>query len=51
MLKKIALGALLTGLVAVLIWGAVIRTNAVNGEGAGETGRRGQVTAHGGERR
>ena len=44
MLKKIALGALLTGLVAVLIWGAVIRTNAVSGEGAGETGRRGQVT-------
>jgi len=45
MLKKIALGALLTGLVAVLIWGAVIRTNAVNGAGAAETGRRGQVTA------
>ena len=31
MLKKIVTGALLTGLVAVLIWGAVIRTNAVNG--------------------
>jgi hypothetical protein len=45
MLKKIALGVLLTGLVAVLIWGAVIRTNAVNGAGAAETGRRGQVTA------
>ena len=45
MLKKIALGALLTGLVAVLVWGAVIRTNAVSGAGAGETGRRGQVTA------
>ncbi len=44
MLKKIALGALLTGLVAVLIWGAVIRTNAVSSEGAGETGRRGQAT-------
>jgi len=45
MLKKIALGVLLTGLVAVLIWGAVIRTNAVNGAGASETGRRVQVTA------
>jgi len=45
MLKKIALGTLLTGLVAVLIWGAVIRTNAVSGAGAAETGRRGQVTA------
>jgi hypothetical protein len=44
MLKKIAIGALLTGLVAVLIVGAVNRTNAVSGEGAGETGRRGQVT-------
>jgi hypothetical protein len=44
MLKKIALGALLTGLVAVLIVGAVNRTNAKSGEGAGETGRRGQVT-------
>ena len=46
MLKKIALGALLTSLVAVLIWGAVIRTNAVNGEGAGETGRRGRTTEY-----
>ena len=45
MLKKIALSALLTGLVAVLIWGAVIRTNAVSGAGAAEAGRRGQVTA------
>ena len=39
MLKKIALGALLTGLVAVLIWGAVIRTNAVNGAGSAYQGR------------
>jgi len=44
MLKKIAMGALLTGLVAVLILGAVNRTNAVSGEAAGETGRRGQAT-------
>lgn len=44
MLKKIALGALLTGLVAVLIVGAVIRTNAQSGPAAGETGRRGQAT-------
>ena len=44
MLKKIVLGALLTGLVAVLILGAVNRTNAVSGEGAGGTGRRGQTT-------
>ncbi len=44
MLKKIAMGALLTGLVAVLILGAVIRTNAVSGESAGETGRRGRTT-------
>ena len=44
MLKKVALGALLTGLVAVLIVGAVNRTNAKSGEAAGETGRRGQVT-------
>ena len=32
MLKKIVLGALLTGLVAVLIVGAVNRTNAKSGE-------------------
>ena len=44
MLKKIALGALLTGLVAVLIWGAVIRTNARSSAGAGETGRGGRAT-------
>ena len=44
MLKKIVLGALLTGLVAVLIVGAVNRTNAKSGEGAGETGRHGQAT-------
>ena len=43
MLKKIVMGALLTGLVAVLILGAVNRTNAVSGGGAGETGRRGQT--------
>lgn len=46
MLKKIALGVLFTGLVAVLIWGAVIRTNAKSGEGAGEIGRRGQATEY-----
>lgn len=44
MLKKIALGALLAGLVAVLVWGAVIRTNARGGESAGEAGRFGRVT-------
>ena len=44
MLKKIAMGALLTGLVAVLILGAVNRTNAVSGEGAGEIERRGRTT-------
>jgi len=44
MLKKIVLGALLIGLVALLIVGAVNRTNAKSGEGAGETGRRGQAT-------
>lgn len=43
MLKKIAMGALLTGLVGVLILGAVNRTNAVSGGGAGETGRRGRT--------
>lgn len=46
MLKKIALGALLTGLVAVLIWGGVNRTNARSGEVAGETGRHGQATEY-----
>lgn len=46
MLKKIALGALLIGLVAVLILGAVNRTNAVGGEGAGGTGHRGQTTGN-----
>jgi len=46
MLKKIALGALLTGLVAVLVVGAVNRTNAVSGDAAGETGRHGQGTAY-----
>jgi hypothetical protein len=44
MLKKIVIGALLTGLVAVLVVGAVNRTNAKSGEGTGETGRRGQAT-------
>ena len=43
MLKKIAVGALLAGLVGVLIFGAVNRTNAVSGESAGETGRRGRT--------
>lgn len=43
MLKKIALGALMTGLVAVLVVGAVNRTNAVSGDASGETGRRGQT--------
>ncbi len=43
MLKKIVLGALLTGLVAVLVWGAVNRTNAKGSESSGETGRRNQV--------
>ena len=46
MLKKIALGALLTGLVAVLIWGAVIRTSAKSGGGAEETERRGRATEY-----
>jgi hypothetical protein len=46
MLKKIALGALLTGLVAVLIWGAVNRTNAKSGEGAETTERRGRATEY-----
>ena len=46
MLKKIALGTLLTGLVAVLIWGAVIRTNAKTGEGADQLGRRGRATEY-----
>lgn len=40
MLKKIALGALLTGLVAVLVLGAVIRTQAKTGESAAEAGGR-----------
>ncbi len=44
MLKKIALGALLTGLVAVLVLGAVIRTNAKTNEVAGEGGRHGRTT-------
>lgn len=47
MLKKIALGALLTGLVAVLIWGAVNRTNAVSGQAFGEGGRHGQAAGYG----
>lgn len=44
MLKKIALGALLTGLVAVLIWGAINRTNAIAGRGNGDAGHRGWST-------
>lgn len=44
MLKKILLGALLTGLVAVLIGGAVIRTNAKTNETAGGGGRHGWTT-------
>ncbi len=40
MLKKIALGVLLTGLVAVLVLGAVIRTQAKTGESAAEAGGR-----------
>lgn len=44
MLKKIALGVLLTGLVAVLVLGAVIRTNAKTSKVAGEGGRHGRLT-------
>lgn len=44
MLKKIALGALLTGLVAVLIWGAINRTNAIASRGEGGAGHRGWST-------
>lgn len=44
MLKKIVLGVLLTGLVAVLIGGAVIRTNAKTNEAAGVGGRHGWTT-------
>lgn len=43
MLKKIAMGALLTGLVGVLILGAVNRTNAVSGGDSAETERRGRT--------
>lgn len=43
MLKKIALGALATGLVAVLVVGAVNRTNAVSGDANGTAGRHGQA--------
>ncbi len=44
MLKSIALGVLLTGLVTVLVMGAVIRTNAKSNETAGEGGRHGRTT-------
>ncbi len=44
MLKKVVVGALLTGLVAVLIWGAINRTNALAGRGDGGTGHRGWST-------
>ncbi len=43
MFKKIALGVLLAGFAAVLVWGAMIRTNATTGS-AGEAGRRGRAT-------
>lgn len=42
MLKKILLGTLLTGLVAVLIWGAINRTNATGNQAAGEGGHHGR---------
>ncbi|MCX6028077.1 MAG: hypothetical protein NT169_02090 [Chloroflexi bacterium] len=42
MFKKIALGVLLTGLVAVLVAGALMRTNAKAGAGVGESGRQGR---------
>jgi hypothetical protein len=44
MFKKIILGALLIGVIGVLIAGAVVRTSATSGERAGETGRRGRAT-------
>jgi hypothetical protein len=44
MYKKIILGALLIGVIGVLIVGAVNRTSATSGERAGETGRRGRAT-------
>jgi hypothetical protein len=44
MFKKILLGALLIGVIGVLIAGAVMRTSATSGERAGETGRRGRAT-------
>jgi hypothetical protein len=42
--KKIILGALLIGVIGVLIAGAVMRTSATSGERAGENGRRGRAT-------
>jgi hypothetical protein len=44
MFKKIILGAVLVGVIGVLIAGAVIRTSATSGERAGGTGRHGQAT-------
>jgi hypothetical protein len=44
MFKKIILGALLIGVIGVLIAGVVVRTSATSGERAGETGRRGRAT-------
>jgi hypothetical protein len=44
MFKKIILGALLIGVIGVLVAGAVIRTSATSGERAGEAGRRGRAT-------
>lgn len=49
MLKKIVLGALATGLVAVLVVGAVNRTNAVSGNANGTAGRHGQTAYMGTE--
>jgi hypothetical protein len=46
MFKKIILGALLVGLIGVLIVGAVVRTNAKAGDGAGNAaGGRGRAVA------
>jgi RNase P/RNase MRP subunit p29 len=44
MFKKIILGALLAGVIGVLVVGAVVRTNATSGEGAGGNGGRGRAT-------
>jgi hypothetical protein len=44
MFKKIFAGALLIGVIGILIAGAVTRTNAKSGEAVGEAGRRGRTT-------